>query len=731
MVNTYGWTQTVNPDAGRPATSERELKADVGSVGRMWVDAAYDDLRRAGPDRAEQVRRILDSYVIPWFGPQTSTVGDISYFMVHEWLLNLVGRGEGTPDDSRRAPAVHGGSRVGGELLLREVAAMGEVSLATARRRWRDGELTGAYRDAHGHVRVPELAVAALRKAKPSRPVGLAQSVVVDALWVLRRVLAFSRANGLVPPGFDPTEGLVAPAPDPAVVRARRPTSQPRPLNFPECARIAAHLHPVHQLVLWLQRVMGLRISEAFGLLVDDVVDLGDSGLLLVRGQGGRDFRVRDDDGRIVVVQHKERTKTEAGLRVLVLPSIMLELLRVAVEAFHTDPETDEVDETSRLVPGLQTADQSGQLSFREAFETAATAEGLGSDDLGFRVSPHLLRKSVATDIAWESGIENGVRRRFMGHRAADDVFGRVYTLDHPELTPLAEVARVLDELIRGSIGSLLVPTTRRIHWGHSHRNFHRVAHVEATLLAAGWSTDPDCSEDPLCDAQRVSSELRIAETTARRWMRDGTLKCVIVQDRDGMRRRWARLSEVWALRDRLADRILLPDLAEELGVRYHDLYRVSRLLGLEFEQHPTSRQFEVPAEAASRLRAEHARVRALHQRSLKLAAAARQLNLAVSTVGLMAKRGELDIDPETDSSNARFVTRASVEKYRIARSGDSPRRRLEETTVPLADVIRFTGRSRIELLDLVRAGVLEEVPGRGTCELMASSLRSWVTVGA
>jgi hypothetical protein len=34
-------------------------------------------------------------------------------------------------------------------------------------------------------------------------------------------------------------------------------------------------------------RVMGLRISEAFGVLVDDLIDLGDSGLLFVRGQGG------------------------------------------------------------------------------------------------------------------------------------------------------------------------------------------------------------------------------------------------------------------------------------------------------------------------------------------------------------------------------------------------------------------------------------------------------------
>jgi hypothetical protein len=130
-------------------------------------------------------------------------------------------------------------------------------------------------------------------------------------------------------------------------------------------------------------------------------------------------------------------------------------------------------------------------------------------------------------------------------------------------------------------------------------------------------------------------------------------------------------------------------------------------------------------------LRLEHARVRALHERWVKLAAAARQLNLAVSTVGLMAKRGELDVDPETDSSGARFVTRASVERWRIAHAASSSVRKLDQAAVPLADVIRFTGRSRNELLDLVRAGILEEVPGRGKCEFTTTSLRTWMTASA
>lgn len=427
MVNAYRWSPTTSATSDLAAIASRgEVPDDVASVAQMWVAAAYDDLRRAGPDRGIRVRGVLDRYVIPWFGPQTSTVGEITYLMVHEWLLTLVGRQLSGVRDSQPGSEDVEASRAKGDLSLREAAEAGDVSLATARRRWRDGELSGAYRDSQGHVRVPELAAVALRRAKRERPVGLSQPVVADALWVLRRVLAFARANGLVPPGFDPTEGLNAPMPDEVAARTRRPTCQPRPLNLAECARIATHLHPVHQLVLWLQRVMGLRISEAFGLLVDDVIDLGDTGLLLVRGQGGRAFRVRDDEGRVASVQYKERTKTEAGTRVLVLPAAMLEPLRIAIEAFHTDPDTGEVDETARLVPGLRTADESGQLSFREAFEVAAAAEGLSSSELGFRVSPHLLRKSVATDLAWRPGIEDAVRRRFLGHRASDDVFGRV-----------------------------------------------------------------------------------------------------------------------------------------------------------------------------------------------------------------------------------------------------------------------------------------------------------------
>ncbi|MDA8283256.1 MAG: hypothetical protein M0Z42_08180, partial [Actinomycetota bacterium] len=613
----------------------------------------------------------------------------------------------------------------GGELSLAEAARAAGVSLPTARRRWRSGLLPGAYRDPAGQVRVPAAALGAISHVQRA-PTGLSQRYVADALWVLRRVIAFARANELFPPGFDPTEGLDAPLPDRGATRSRTPTGRPRPLTLTECARVAAHLHPVHQLAFWLQRIMGLRISEAFGIMVSDLVDLGDTGLLAVQGQGGRSFSVRDDHGQVIAVPYKPTLKTAAGSRVLVVPDGLMALCRVAIEAFHADPDTAEIDTTARLVPGIHQPNRAGQAAYQDALGDAFASERLSSADLGFRVSSHLLRKSAASDLAWEAGIEDAVRRRFMGHRAGDDVFGRVYTLDHPDVAPLAKVAAVLDDKIATSIATLIVPTTRRVNWGHGHPLLARVDHVDATLAAAGWLVDPGDPDDPCCDARRVAAELGVHLTTARQLMGDGTLACTVAPDERGIPRRFARLSAIWAYRDGLAERVLLPDLAEQLGLRYHELYHMVRRLGLHLELYPGTRHYEVTPEAAAALRTEHARVRALHRRSVKLAAAARQLGVALSTAALLSRTGELEVDPETDGSGARFVTRASVQACWLARQrrGQSAE---QQEAVALDEVARFTGRSQSDVMDLVRAGVLEQRPGRRACQITAASVQVWM----
>jgi len=207
-----------------------------------------------------------------------------------------------------------------------------------------------------------------------------------------------------------------------------------------------------------------------------------------------------------------------------------------------------------------------------------------------------------------------------------------------------------------------------------------------------GWTDGGGELNDPLCDTERVASELRIAATTACRWLCDGTLPTITTTVQERLRR-LVRLSAVWALRDRPANRTLLPDLTIDLGVRYHELYQLVRRLDVPMERHPTSRQIQITGESAQVLRREHDRVMALHARSMKLAAAARDLGLAVSTVGLMAKHGDLTLDAETDSSGARFITRTSVTRFGQTRSDGPTHLRIDAGIVPLADVDDLTIR--------------------------------------
>ena len=117
-----------------------------------------------------------------------------------------------------------------------------------------------------------------------------------------------------------------------------------------------------------------------------------------------------------------------------------------------------------------------------------------------------------------------------------------------------------------------------------------------------------------------------------------------------------------------------------------------------------------------------------LHRRSMKLPAAARQLRLTFSTVRLLALNGELQLDPETDTSGARFVTRASVQVCWLARNEAKRRKARPVATVPFAEVVRFTGLGRRAVVDLVRAGVLEELPGRRSmCEITTTSLEAFL----
>jgi hypothetical protein len=152
--------------------SEQEapaIRPDIGSVADAWMAAAYEDLRRGGPERAERVRRIVEGYLVPWFAPRTTTIAEVTYVMAHEWLLHLVGRTDPQPrgsdgDGSRSEPRPPGVAPAG-EVGLAGAARRCGLSLPTMRRRFHDGQIPGAYRDDQGRIRVP---VRALRRVPAS-----------------------------------------------------------------------------------------------------------------------------------------------------------------------------------------------------------------------------------------------------------------------------------------------------------------------------------------------------------------------------------------------------------------------------------------------------------------------------------------------------------------------------------------------------------------------------------
>lgn len=549
----------------------------------------------------------------------------------------------------------------------------------------------------------------------------LRQSTADNVLSILRRVGDAAVAEGLLL--INRTKNVQAmgrlgdPAEDSNVGDA--------PLTLPETAQVARFLSVIHQLALWMERLLGLRQGETFGIRVAHVLDQGRHGLLAVEEQGGRWFAIRDEEDEVQRTQSKDQLKRRASKRVLVIPPILMTLIRIVIEAYHTDPETGEVDVDARLVPGIQRPNESGQGTFGTALRRACESAGFP----GRGVTPHHLRRSAASTIAWTPEFGEMAKRRWMGHRAGHDVFGRHYVLDDPSLAPMKGLADGVDEQVRQEVGDLMVPTAARHQWGREHPIRARLAFADGILAFYGWQVEEDEECDPWWSSSRVAAELGIANTTARRMLRgpdgEGGGELDAVKRSWGDRECWfARRSVVEAYRAARENRRDLNGVADELGLSYHEAYGLLESLGMKPETRPGERELHITDDHVDALASELDRVRRLHQRAMRIAEAARVLNKADRTLRGWVERGELDVDPETDSSGARFVTRASVADHLTDDPGATSD--ATEDTLATATVTELTGLSARQVKDLVRAGVLATKKVGRTAEVTATSLTTW-----
>jgi integrase len=539
----------------------------------------------------------------------------------------------------------------------------------------------------------------------PRRQESLSQDVVRDIMWVFNEVCLFAEDHGVEVP--EDRKSLEVHRTDKAK-KAKR-----QPISFAQTARIASQLHAVHQVALFLMRVLGLRISEAYGIRVSDITDLGTGrpGISRIKAQGGRRFRTRDTRGAKEVADHKEELKTTNSYRVLVVPPTLMALLRLVIAVFHTDAD-GVVRASARLIPGLKMRDAGGQSAFRTALAAAANAEGIDcssdEDELDgtFSITPHDMRRAVMTDLD-KTKIKASHAKRFAGHAAGADVHHRNYVLDDPELRPMRRVAKKIEKIMARELpAGLAVPTTIRCTTGNQPVLASEAFRIDAELVEFGWLVLADVDGEPMLSASEVTIELGVTTKTARIWMEDGRVPSVFWTDRANGEERRSRLSDVNGVRDRLRFLITLRGIAEEVDQPYHTVYQYVRAQGLELERHG-ERDYVVPTRTAGHLRGHYARQAELHTRAVPLSAAASTLSTPVTVVKNLITDGVLTEDDRAHDGR-RMVTRDSLECARAARKSTKVRDEGSRTDlITWGHAREATGLSDSELDTLVAAGVV------------------------
>lgn len=524
------------------------------------------------------------------------------------------------------------------------------------------------------------------------------EKTVKALLWALSEVLLYAHTLGadvpviMTPQGSKPAEtaGIQA-------MKKRGGAKRTARLMSMEATReIASDLHVVYQLVLWLMRVAGLRIGEAYGLVVANFIDDGERALLLIEAQGGRTYRLRDDDERTVTTRRKARTKTEAGFRLIVVPGPLAAIVRIVIAAWHTDPVTGDIDGQARLVPTIQ-ADGGGQGGFRSALKAVARKLVGASGDPDDYVIPHDARKGFADDLAWDPTLHDLVKRKAMGHRAGSDVFDLIYTLDDRLAEMMVPAAKRIEAEIAATIGTLVVPTVRRPNY-RADRCKVRAAHIDAELARAGWQVDDDGSGEWVGTAE-AAAVLGMSETATRRLFPDQ-----IAAEKSPAGDWRVRLGDVIAYRERHRGSVYLQAVAHRAERSYHQAYQMLGRLDISSEVDPYTRQLLLTSEQADAVVAEFARIDRLHERAVPVAVACAELNLKHPSVHGLIRSGRLQADSETDTSGRLFISTASLVAEKATRKPASV------PVVRAGELATLAGVARSDLTALARAGRLTSV---------------------
>ena len=692
-----------------------------------------DDL--PSPKHCDRVRHDLACYILPYFAARTNRVDEVTSAMVRAWLDHLSGRFlPGTVLTVETVP--------NGHFTISQIATMTGLSVPTIRRRLRSGEFPRAYRantgrGVQGTWFIPATDVKkaglSMNSSKTTTPTILAKNTASGCLKILRDVLEHARGLRLM--DHDPTEGLRARTPvNGASSHKKAPTAEARLFDLEESIEVAGHLNIHHKVVFWLIRAAGLRSGEAFGTRLDDLTYEDGRYVLHVRRQGGKRLYERRADGSITPVSSVNRTKGVSGTRILPLSRPLSALLRVYIDAYHSEsvPET----------PLVVTTPFNGYSYFRGALKDAYRRTGLDIADVGFAASTHHLRKCFSTELAF-SGVSEPLRSQYLGHKlrgfgGGADVTARVYTLSVQKVSALLPVAEAHESRIAAEIGSLMAPApASSLLPPVALEGTEADVRVCEVLEQAGLIAQPLSEESSTVTVTEAMEILGMSRSTVRRLIVDGTLESRTVNGPTGVPAVAITLKSLEEFRDiefksREAGMLGLSEVCVLADVWPAKVLKIAELLDITPVKAERSGTVWFSADDAARIvqRQEHATE--LLESAMSLSRMAKLLRINYQTASRLVANGLLEVDaPATEALGCVMVTRASVDRELERR-----RRRRVTATIPpgfvhIAEVQERLGLTRFEVLALSHQGVeihrtkdyqfyltesvLNEVPDRDT----------------
>lgn len=589
-------------NAGSTVSSDLRVEGWFESVCREFHANRYLVSQRALPDTGDAVWRILDKHVIPYFSTRWKAPSDVNFEAVVFFSQFISGR------------------RLADDTLVVQTERVHEAYAFSVKTQ---GNILGA----------------------------------------LKLVLKEIVARGII--ARNPADGIEATEPPKGAKRYRKPKATNRTtMTLARCKfELAPNLHPVYQLAMWIQRLCGLRISEAWGICVGDIRRAEGIGWVDLECQGGKQFSDFDELGGVIKGDRTDkRLKTRSSYRRIVFPRCLMPLVDAVIAAYHTN-EFGVIDEAAPLLFGSKEIGR-GQGGYRSALKAA------GLDEEEF--SSHDLRKWMIWDLAQKVDEISEVKRRVMvGHSAGADEHGTVYLDQTMELPTMLEAVAHVDRLVAHEVGSIVVPTDRRPLFVRNHRYYDRQARANDVLAERGFFR---LQPDSLGTAE-IGERIGRSEQVVRRHCVEGLIEATRRRGTDGVVRWTATAEAVETFIARYTGWETIDGAAAELGLTYHQVYERVQRLGLECKVDDITARLLIATEAVEALRHEMERVRALRERSMLISEAAALLGKKRSTLQGWLQRGELVLDAETDTVGQKYVTRQSVTSVQHALA-EAPARR-------------------------------------------------------